>query len=143
MIPERRATILGYMAALFLAGAVSGALVAWQLAERQFAALRPAVDLTAVLRDRLNAAVALSEDQKKQVEPLIAQAGARMQQMRLDHIAQYSRARADLYRRLEPLLSPEQRRQLSAVENKYLDDIQRRYHLPPPPAAGAAEPRQP
>ena len=131
-----RSRLLAYMVVLFLAGAATGALITWQLAERHFAALRPAPDITALLRDRLKAAVPLTAEQQLQVEPLLQQAGARMQQMRVDHIAQYSRARAEFYHQLEPLLTPAQRQSLATMENKYLEDIQRRYNLPPDKAGG-------
>ena len=132
MTSSSRGKVIGYMAALFVAGLVTGALVGWRVAEAKLGPLLPHPDITAMLWDRLNAEVHLTPEQQKQAEPLVQKTGATMQKMRLDHIEEYKKMREELNKQIEPFLTPEQKKLLVEMELKYQAEAAKKLKLPQP-----------
>lgn len=125
-----RTKVIVYMCALFATGALAGGLVGWGLAERKFTPLLPHPDITAMLWNRLNTEVHLTPEQQKQAEPLVQKTGAAMQQMRLNHIEEYQKAREDLHRQIETFLTAEQKTLLADMERKYREETRKKLNLP-------------
>ena len=104
--------VLGYVLALFVAGAVSGSLVTYPLSKRaKPAAPRPGEIIWERLKSRLN----LTADQQEKIKPLVEKAGEQMKDCRDGVVTRFHQINEDLNAKLIPILTPEQREKLQQM----------------------------
>ena len=136
---NRRTAVL-YLAGVFLAGGLTGGFGGYALGRRPIFRPPNPQSLAEHLTDHLKNDLGLTEDQVKQVRPLVEQATAEADAI---HAATFERVRGvmtNMNRRIEEFLTSEQRQKLAARERQRQDRF--RHKGPPPgPAPGPPPPR--
>jgi len=124
-----------YVAALFLIGAGSGALVTWRVCRRIPAAPRPATEIGARLRARLQSQLDLTPEQAQKIDPLIDQAMGRVEEIRRETASQVFANVSNLDARVLQVLTPEQKVKFEELERERRTHLRQKYG----PATNAPE----
>ncbi len=106
--------VLGYVLALFVAGAVSGSLVTYPLSNNKKPAGRPA-EFNNFIWQRLKSRLDLTADQQEKIKPLVDKAGEQMKDCRDGVVTRIHQINEDLNAKLTPILTPEQREKLQQM----------------------------
>ena len=116
--------LAAYVVAIFLAGAGSGALVAWQVSRRvPVPPLTPA-EIGARLRARFQARLDLTPEQRQKVDPMIDQAMSRLEAIRQETA---SHVFANVSKLHEQVLTPEQKTKFEALERERRDYLRQKF----------------
>ncbi|HVM46805.1 MAG TPA: hypothetical protein VMU04_02210 [Candidatus Acidoferrum sp.] len=107
-----------YLAALFLAGAGSGALVAWQIARRTPMAPLPTAEIGAHIREHLKSRLSLSPEQVQKIDPFIDQGMARIEVIRRDTAGAIFANVSNFDQQVMQVLSPEQKARFEEYERE-------------------------
>jgi Spy/CpxP family protein refolding chaperone len=116
-----------YVLAIFLAGAGSGAVVAWEVSRRTPIPPRPPAEIGAHLRARFQSQLALTPEQLKQIDPMIDQAMRRVEAIRNETAGQVFANVASLDAQLLTVLTPEQKVRFEELERERRDYLRQKY----------------
>jgi|SRR5882724_10151594 len=123
--------MIGYMVALFVAGAVTGAAVmAHTAAGSQTLKVGRSEEIASLIRERC-ALLNLTQDQKKQFEPWIKAASQELEKSHLGCLQQCSKAVDELYGQIAKELTPEQKNNLKKLEAERQEMLKKKYNFPP------------
>jgi Spy/CpxP family protein refolding chaperone len=123
--------MIGYMAALFVAGVVTGAAVmARTAAGSQTLKVGRSEEIASLIRERC-ALLDLTHDQKDKFEPWILKASQDLEKSHLDCLQQCSKAVDTLYAQIEKELTPEQKENLKQLEAERRATLKKKYNYPP------------
>jgi len=112
-----------YVFAIFLAGAGSGAVIAWEVSRRTPIPPRPPAEIGARLRARFQSQLALTPEQVKQIDPMIDQAMRRVEAIRNETASKVFANVASMHEQMLTVLTPEQKvkfEELERVRREYL-----------------------
>jgi Spy/CpxP family protein refolding chaperone len=105
-----------YLAAIFVAGSVSGWVVAAKTAKKMaFTAPQPR-EITKSLRDRLHAKLDLSPDQAGQIDVIIERASAEMQIIHGENIKRIRQGITNRNAQIAAILTPAQQKKFDQIE---------------------------
>jgi hypothetical protein len=131
---------IGYAAAIFVAGGISGgALGVYE--ERSHLNVPPREQETALrLRNHLQSRLDLSPDQVAKIDPIIDSAASGIRSIRVDSAQRINKVLDDSYAQISAVLTPDQRVKLDQMQKERHDLIERHWsdsHRHP----GPGEPR--
>ena len=116
-----------YVVAIFLTGAGSGALVAWQVARRvPVAPLTPA-EIGSRLRARFQTELDLTPDQRQKVDPMIDQAMLRVEAIRQETASRVFANVFKLHEQMLTVLTPEQKTKFEELERQRRDYLRQKF----------------
>jgi Spy/CpxP family protein refolding chaperone len=122
---KRKLTV--YVLAIFLAGAGSGALVAWQVSRRvPIAPLTPA-EIGTRLRARFQSRLDLTPEQRQRVDPMIDQAMRRVEAIRQETASHVFGNVSDLHQQILTVLTPEQKTKFEELERERLTYLRQKF----------------
>src|ERR1035438_9684066 len=107
-----------YVLVIFLAGAGSGALVAWQVSRRVPVAPVPPAEIGARLRARFQSQLALTPDQVQKIDPMIDHAMIRVEAIRQETASHVFANVSQLHEQMLTVLTPEQQTKFEALERE-------------------------
>jgi hypothetical protein len=107
-----------YLVGIFLAGGVSGWVVATKMAkEKAFEAPQPK-EIAVSFRDRLNATLNLSPDQGRQIDSILERSSAEIQALHGENIKRIKQAINNRNTQINAVLMPEQQVQFDQMEKE-------------------------
>lgn len=115
--------LAAYVVAIFLAGAGSGALFAWQVCRRIPVTPLPAAEIGSRLRARFQSRLGLTPDQAQEITPLIDQAMRQVEVIRRETASHVFANVSNLHEQVLLVLTPEQKAKFEQLERE------RREHL--------------
>ncbi len=116
-----------YVLAIFLAGAGSGALVAWQVSRRvPVPPLTPA-EIGARLRAQFQSGLDLTPEQRQKVDPMIDQAMRRVEAIRQETAIHVFANVSQLHEQMLTVLTPEQKTKFEALERERRDHLRQKF----------------
>jgi Spy/CpxP family protein refolding chaperone len=110
--------LAAYVVAIFLAGAGSGALIAWQVCRRIPVTSIPAAEIGARLRARFQSRLDLTPDQAQKIAPMIDQAMRRVEAIRQETASQVFANVSTLHEQVLLVLTPEQKAKFEQLERE-------------------------
>lgn len=116
-----------YILLIFLAGAGSGALVAWQVSRRVPVAPLPPAEIGARLRARFQSQLALTPDQVQKIDPMIDQAMLRVEAIRQETASHVFANVSKLHEQVLTVLTPEQKTQFEELERERRDRLRQKF----------------
>jgi hypothetical protein len=122
--------MIGYMIALFVAGAVTGAAVMGRTASVQTLKVGRSEEIASLIRQRF-ALLHLTHEQKEEFEPWIKEASLSLEKSHLECLVQCSKAVDKLYAQIEKELSPEQKDELKKLEAERLNTLKQKFNFTP------------
>ena len=108
--------LVAYVAAIFLAGAGSGALIGWQVCRRLPAAPLPAVEVGARLRALFQSRLNLTPEQVTRINPLIDQAMRQVEVIRRETASHVFANVSNLHEQVLLVLTPDQKAKFEQLE---------------------------
>ena len=116
-----------YVLVIFLAGAGSGALVAWQVSRRvPVPPLTPA-EIGARLRAQFQSRLDLTPEQRQKVDPMIDQAMRRVEAIRQETASQVFANVSMLHEQVLTVLTPEQKVRFEELERERRDYLRQKF----------------
>ena len=113
---KRRLAI--YVLAIFLAGAGSGALVAWQVCRRTPVPPLTPAEIGTRLRAQFQSRLDLTPEQRQKVDPMIDQAMLRVETIRQETASHVFANVSQLHEQMLTVLTPEQKTRFEALERE-------------------------
>jgi Spy/CpxP family protein refolding chaperone len=107
-----------YVLVIFLAGAGSGALGAWQVSRRVPVAPVPPAEIGARLRARFQSQLALTPDQAQKIDPMIDQAMGRVETIRQETANHVFANVSQLHEQVLTVLTSEQKTRFEVLERE-------------------------
>lgn len=149
--------IIGYAAAIFIAGGISGGALGVYQARSNFLAPPPEQEMAVRMLDRFQTRLGLTPDQVAKIKPVIDSAAADLSTIRADTAKRINEVFDASYTQVSALLTPEQRVKLLQMQKEHRERMQRamsRHHPggprhegpdhdgpdhdgPPPPVSGS------
>jgi Spy/CpxP family protein refolding chaperone len=122
-----RRKLATYVLAIFLAGAASGALVAWQVSRRVPVAPLPPAEIGARLRARFQSQLALTPNQVQKIDPMIDQAMLRVEAIRQETASHVFANVSQLHAQMLTVLTPEQKTRFEELEHERRDYLRQKF----------------
>jgi Spy/CpxP family protein refolding chaperone len=119
--------LAAYVVAIFLAGAGSGALVVWQVDQRQPGTPLPPAEIGARLRARFQSRLDLTPDQAQKIAPMIDQAMRRVEAIRQETASRVFANVSDLHAQVLTVLTPEQKSRFEELERERRDYLRQKF----------------
>jgi Spy/CpxP family protein refolding chaperone len=119
--------LAAYVVAIFLAGAGSGALVVWQVGQRQPGTPLPPAEIGARLRARFQSRLDLTPDQAQKIAPMIDQAMRRVEAIRQETASRVFANVSDLHAQVLTVLTPEQKSRFEELERERRDYLRQKF----------------
>jgi Spy/CpxP family protein refolding chaperone len=116
-----------YVLAIFLAGAGSGALVAWQVSRRIPVTPLTPEELGVRLRARFESRLDLTPEQKQKVGSMIDQAMGRVQTIRQETASHVFANVSNLHEQVLTVLTPEQKTKFEELERERRDYLRQKF----------------
>jgi Spy/CpxP family protein refolding chaperone len=116
-----------YVFAIFLAGAGSGAVVAWELSRRMPVPPRPPAEIGAHLRARFQSQLALTPEQMQKIDPMIDQSMRQVVAIRNETASKVFSNVANLDAQLLTVLTPEQKVKFEELERERRDYLRTKF----------------
>jgi Spy/CpxP family protein refolding chaperone len=116
-----------YVLAIFLAGAASGALVAWQVSRRTPVAPLTPVEIGTRLRARFQTKLELTPEQRQKVDPMIDQAMLRVEAIRQETANHVFANVSQLHQQMLTVLTPEQKARFEELEHERRDYLRQKF----------------
>jgi Spy/CpxP family protein refolding chaperone len=116
-----------YVLVIFLAGAASGALVAWQVSRRVPVAPLTPTEIGARLRARFQTQLDLTPEQRHKVDPMIDQAMLRVEAIRQETANHVFANASQLHEQMLTVLTPEQKTKFEAFERERRDYLRQKF----------------
>ncbi len=121
--------IFAYMAALFVAGAICGAMVMDRMsANPQTLIVNRAPAITAKIQKKLSTRLGLTADQLKAVKPAIEKTSEEMEASHYDCLKRISLALDNLHNQIGPVLTSDQKPLLDALRAEKKELMWQKYH---------------
>jgi Spy/CpxP family protein refolding chaperone len=127
MISIRKRKLAIYVLGIFVAGAGSGALVAWQVSRRIPDTPLPPAEIGARLRTRFQSRLSLSPEQVQKIDPMIDQAMHRLDAIRRETATSIFGNVATLHEQMLTVLTPEQKAQFEELERQRRQYLQQKF----------------
>ena len=115
-------TIL-YLAAIFVAGLAAGGVAGYSVGRHSYFGPPPPGDLSAYILARLKSELALSDEQVRQIEPLVKQSSEQLQCIHTNAMWRVLETVQESNRRLGSFLTAEQRQKLADSERRFEDSL--------------------
>jgi Spy/CpxP family protein refolding chaperone len=119
--------LAAYVLAIFLAGAGSGALIAWQACRRIPVTPLPPAEIGARLRARFQSQLALTPEQAQKIDPMIDQAMRRIEAIRQETAGQVFANVSNLHGQVLGVLTPEQKVKFEELERERRDYLRQKF----------------
>ena len=117
MKPFSRSAVAIYLAITFLLGGVAGWAVGFQYGKTQvFRPPPPSGTMSQRILQRLTSELTLTEDQQRQIEPLIKEGAAEMEKLHRETTQRIREAIKAGHQKLLPLLTEAQRKKLAELD---------------------------
>jgi len=117
--------IMGYAAAIFVAGGISGgALGVYETKSHLFAPVREQ-EMVIRIRTRLQNKLGLSPDQMAKISPIIDHTASDIHSIRMETAQRINKVFEDSYAQLSAILTPEQKTKLDQMEKERHEMMQR------------------
>jgi len=129
---------VAYAAALFLAGAISGAMVTYHKPETQPLKVDRQGEIADHLRQRLKTTLALTPEQTQKIEPAVEKTAAELEAVHRDCLDRISASLDQMHVLITPELSPEQKEKLKQLTVDRRELMRKKYNYSPKPANPAA-----
>ena len=121
--------IISYLAAIFVAGGISGGVIAWKEAKQEMFKPPSSKKMCAFFRERLQAELKLSPSQMQRLEPLLEKRVQEMEAIHSRTVRQidelFRESNEQIARALE--LTPEQRLKLDEMEKKRAEFMRKKF----------------
>jgi Spy/CpxP family protein refolding chaperone len=119
--------LAAYVAAIFLAGAGSGALIGWQVCRRMPVAPLPTVEVGARLRALFQSRLNLTPEQVTRINPLIDQAMRQVEVIRRETASHVFANVSNLHEQVLLVLTPEQKAKFEQLERKRREYLRQKF----------------
>jgi len=119
--------LAAYVVAIFLAGAGSGALIAWQVVRRIPVTPLPAAEIGARLRARFQSRLDLTPEQVQKINPLIDQAMRRVEIIRGETASHVFANVSNLHEQVLLVLTPEQKAKFEQLEGERREYLRQKF----------------
>lgn len=116
-----------YVLVIFLAGAGSGALVAWQVSRRMPVAPLTPAEIGVRLRARFQTRLDLTPEQRQKVDPMIDQAMLRVEAIRQETASHVFANVSQLHEQVLTVLTPEQKTRFEELERERRDHLREKF----------------
>ena len=116
-----------YLLGIFLAGAGSGALVAWQVSRRTPVAPLPPAEIGARLRARFASQLNLTPDQVQKIDPMIEQAMRRVEAIREETANHVFANVSNMHEQVLTVLTPEQKTRFEEFERERRNYLRQKF----------------
>ncbi len=121
--------VIAYMLALFVAGGICGAMVAARLTvNAQTLIVNRAPEIAEKIQKKLATRLALTPDQLTKIQPLIEKTSEEIEASHRDCLKRISSAIDDLHTELGPVLTPEQKPMLTALDEERRESMWQKFH---------------
>ena len=128
-----KAAAAGYMAGIFLCGAIAGWFIGFGFGKRSmFRAPPRQQDMVSHICNRLKDELALSPDQELKIRPLIERSSAEIHCVHTNAVARVADVIAQANRRVEEYLTPDQVKTFREQERKREESFRNSTHSPGP-----------
>jgi len=117
---------IGYAAAIFVAGGISGGALGVYETRSQLSVPVRQQEMVQHLRNRLKARLGLSPDQVEKITPIIEGAAAQIRSIRLETFQRVNKVFDDSYAQISAVLTPEQRTKLDKMQRERREMMQMR-----------------
>jgi Spy/CpxP family protein refolding chaperone len=132
MTEPMRWRMFAYMAALFVAGVITGAAVMSHMsATSQTLKVGRSGEISSLIRQKLVTNLELTPEQRDKFEPLINKTSAEMEASHLDCLKRICAALEKMHDQMLPDLTPDQREKLKQVEAERQKMMLKKYNYPP------------
>lgn len=140
MTEPMRWRMFGYMAALFVAGAITGAAVMSRtVVNSQSLKVGRTDEILTLIKMHLHD-LDLTPQQREKFDPLIHKTAQEFEASHLDCLNRINLAIQNLHQQMLPELTPEQREKLKQLEAQHRDKMRKKYNYPPEGTNGGAAP---
>ena len=116
-----------YVLCIFLAGAGSGALVAWRVSQPLPVAPLPTAEIGARLRARFQSRLDLTPDQVQKIDPMIQQAMRRVEAIREETARNIFANVSNMHGQVLTVLTPEQKTRFEALERERREYLRQKF----------------
>jgi Spy/CpxP family protein refolding chaperone len=124
-----RGKIIVYMVALFVAGGICGAMVASRMAANaQTLIVNRAPEIAVKIQNKLTTRLALTPEQLAKIQPLIEKTSEELEASHRDCLKRISLAIDNLHVGLCPVLTPEQKPMLTALDEERRESMWQKFH---------------
>ena len=134
--------VILYALLIFLAGAVTGALVA-PMVGRTFMRPPEPRELSRHMLERLQSGLHLTAEQSAQIKPLIEKTGADMEIIRRETTKRVLERIAQTNAQISALLTPEQKIEFAKIEAEHREYLRKHHHFHGPPGPPPPPPPEP
>ncbi len=131
MTGPTRSKVLAYAVALFMAGAISGAMVTYHRAETSPLTVDRKKEIADHIRERLKTTLQLTDEQAQKIEPDIQKTAAELETSHRDCLNRICGALDNLHTLIAPDLKPEQTEKLNQLTAERRDLMLKKYHYSP------------
>jgi Spy/CpxP family protein refolding chaperone len=121
--------VIGYAAALFIAGAATGSVVTHGLSRHPKVAHKR--DIIESIRNRLQTRLNLTPEQQQKIEPFLQQAGEKFKAIHDNSVKDFARASDELDAQIATVLTPEQRAKLEEMCRERRDFVHKGFSPQP------------
>jgi hypothetical protein len=118
MTPFSKWKTIGYAAAIFIAGGVSGGALGFYQARSSLSTPPREQEMALRMRMRLKTRLGLSSDQEAKIEPIIETAVSELHSIRADTAQQMNKVFETSFAQVSALLTPDQRVKLEQIQNE-------------------------
>ena len=122
-----RRKLAAYVVALFLAGAGSGALVAWQACRHTVVTPRSPAEIGARLRARFQSQLNLTPDQAQNISPMIDQAMRQVEVIRQETASHVFANASNRHDQVLTVLTPEQKIKFEELERERRNHLRQKF----------------
>lgn len=127
MTPFSKWKTIGYAAAIFVTGAISGGALGIYETKSGLFAPPPEQEMALRIRNRLQEKLGLSNEQMTKVTPIIESTARDLHAVRMEAAQRVNRVFEDAYARLSSVLTPEQRAKLDQMQRERRAMMQRHF----------------
>ena len=118
MIQYSKWKTIGYAAAIFVAGGVSGGALGVYETKSHLFAPPPEQEMALRIRNRLQAKLGLSEEQMAKIKPIVEGAARDLHSIRAETAQRINKVFDDSYAQVSAILTPEQRAKLDQMQRE-------------------------
>jgi hypothetical protein len=137
MIDALRCRMCGYMAALFIAGFITGASVMFRTAPApQTLKIGRTNEIAAAIREKLGP-LQLSAEQREKFDPMIKKTSEDLELFHLECLQRCSAAVDKLHDDMSRQLTPEQQEKMKLVDENRRAALRAKFNYPPEPVQAA------
>ena len=116
-----------YVILIFVAGAGSGALIAWEVGRKTPIPPTPTPEIAVRLKERFQSRLELTPDQMTKIAPMIDQAMHRLETIRRDTATQIFDNVSNMHEQVVQVLTPPQRGKFEELEKERQDYLHAKY----------------